>query len=136
VLINWNSASASEITAGALKDYNLAILVWEKSYGKWSVQEPFVLSDWSEIKITVAKWYTPLDHLIDWIWINPDIEVIYKKEDYEKKYDRQLEEAKNILSKFLETWDIKKTKEFYNIKKQMEIKEKLNNITSSWTNSK
>jgi carboxyl-terminal processing protease len=136
VLINWNSASASEITAWALKDYNLAILVWEKSYWKWSVQEPFVLSDWSEIKITVAKWYTPLDHLIDWIWINPDIEVLYKKEDYDKKYDRQFEEAKNILSKFIETGDINKTKEFFKLKKQEELKQKLDTITSSWTNTK
>ncbi|EKE28145.1 MAG: hypothetical protein ACD_3C00088G0006 [uncultured bacterium (gcode 4)] len=136
LLINWNSASASEITAWALKDYNLSILVWEKSYGKWSVQEPFVLSDWSEMKVTVAKWYTPLDHLIEWIWIQPDFEVIFQKEDYEKKYDRQLEEAKNIMSKFIETWDIIKTKEFFNLKKQSELKDKLDDITSSWNISK
>lgn len=135
ILINWNSASASEITAWALKDYNLAIITWEKSYGKWSVQEPFNLSDGSEIKITVAKWYTPLDHLIDWIGIKPDIEINFLKEDYDKKYDRQLEESKNILNKLIEfKWDVKKTIDFYNIKKQEELKNKLNNITSSGSN--
>lgn len=103
VLINENSASASEITAGALKDYNLAILVWQKSYGKGSVQQPFNLSDGSEMKITVAKWYTPKDYGIDKIGINPDIEIKFEKEDYEKRYDRQLEEAKKILSEFIKT---------------------------------
>jgi carboxyl-terminal processing protease len=95
ILINGNSASASEITAGALKDYKLAILVGENSYGKGSVQEPFTLSDGSEIKVTVAKWYTPLDHGIDGIGIKPD------KEDYEKKYDRQLEEGKKTLEQYI-----------------------------------
>lgn len=133
LLINWNSASASEITAGALKDYDLAILVWEKSYWKWSVQEPFILSDWSELKITVAKWYTPLDNLIDWIWIKPDFEVNFIKEDIDNKFDRQLDRAKTIMNKFIDnSWDIKKTKEFFNLEKQKELKEKLNK-TSSWT---
>jgi len=133
LLINWNSASASEITAWALKDYNIAILVWENSYGKWSVQQPFNLSDWSEMKITVAKWYTPLDHWIDGVGIKPDFEVKFQKEDYDKKYDRQLEESKNILNKFIELWDIKKTKDFFNKEKQIELKQKLDKVTSSWS---
>ena len=133
VLINWNSASASEITAWAFKDYNIAIIVWEKSYGKWSVQEPFILSDWSELKVTVAKWFTPLDHWIDWIWINPDIEVNFTKEDYTNGFDRQLDEAKKILNKFIEFKDNKKTIEYYlNLKKEEE-KRKLSDITNSWT---
>lgn len=132
VLINWNSASASEITAGALKDYNLAILVGEKSYWKWSVQEPFILSDWSEMKITVAKWYTPLDKIIDWVGVSPDIEVKFEKEDYEKKYDRQLEKAKESLIKLIELWwDIKKTREFYNLAKQEELKKKREELSGS-----
>lgn len=132
LLINWNSASASEITAGALKDYNIAILVWEKSYGKGSVQEPFILSDGSELKITVAKWYTPLDNLIDGIWINPDFEVNFTKEDLDNKFDRQLDQAKTIMNKFIEnTGDIKKTKEYFNLQKQKELKEKLNKTGSS-----
>ena len=110
ILINWNTASASEITAWALRDYNKAILVWEKSYWKWSVQEPFNLPDWSLLKLTIAKWYTPKDYSIDKNWINPDIEVNFQKEDYtpipwkEKEfvpYDRQLEEAKKVLKDYV-----------------------------------
>lgn len=55
------------------------------------------------MKITVAKWYTPKDYGIDKIGINPDIEIKFEKEDYEKRYDRQLEEAKKILSEFIKT---------------------------------
>ena len=80
VLINENSASASEITAWALKDYNLAILVWKKSYWKWSVQKPFTLSDGSMLKLTIAKWFTPNDINIDHEWIIPDIEIDFEKE--------------------------------------------------------
>ncbi len=111
VLINENSASASEITAWALKDYNLAILVWKKSYWKWSVQKPFTLSDGSMLKLTIAKWFTPNDINIDHEWIIPDIEIDFEKEDYTpiewKKeefefYDRQLETAKEVMSVFIE----------------------------------
>ena len=121
VLINENSASASEITAWALKDYNKAILVWIKSYGKWSVQKPFILSDWSMVKLTIAKWFTPNGINIDKEWISPDIEIDFKKEDYNfdecikqwvcsenmkeedfKLFDRQLEAAKEVLDIFIE----------------------------------
>jgi len=120
ILINGSSASASEITAGALKDYKKAIIVWEKSYWKWSVQSQFDFKNWSMLKLTIAKWFTPLDKNIDWEWIKPDIKVEIKKQDYNleecikvwkcdkklkqkdfKIYDRQLEEAKNILIKFI-----------------------------------
>ena len=113
ILINWNSASASEITAGALKDYNKAILVWEKSYWKWSVQEPFNLPDGSMLKLTIAKWYTPKDYSIDQNGIEPDIKISFKKEDYENKYDRQLEEAKKILKSFIKLDNIALTIEEY-----------------------
>lgn len=122
VLINENSASASEITAWALKDYNKAILVWKKSYWKWSVQEPFILSDWSLVKLTIAKWFTPNDKNIDWEWIEPDIKLDFKRQDYDyeyciennfckkdlkkedfKFYDRQLEMAKKVLKDFIKT---------------------------------
>ncbi len=110
VLINENSASASEITAWALKDYKKAILVWKKSYWKGSVQKPFQLNDGSTLKLTIAKWFTPNDINIDHEWINPDIEVDFKKEDYTpeewkeadfKPYDRQLEVAKEVLKTFI-----------------------------------
>jgi carboxyl-terminal processing protease len=96
-----------------LKDYNLAILVGQKSYGKGSVQQPFNLSDGSELKVTVAKWYTPKDNLIDKIGINPDVEVKFLSEDYEKKFDRQMDEAKKILLQFIKTGDKQKTIEEY-----------------------
>ncbi|MDD5769342.1 MAG: S41 family peptidase [Candidatus Gracilibacteria bacterium] len=123
VLINGNSASASEITAGALKDYNKAILVGEKSYGKGSVQQPFDLPDGSMLKLTIAKWYTPKDYSIDHNGIIPDIKVEFKKEDYTpipgkekdfKPYDRQLEEAVKILKKFIKFGNISLTIDEYN----------------------
>lgn len=102
ILVDWNSASASEILAWAMSDYQKAILVWNKTYWKWSVQEPISLPDWSMIKITIAKWFTPKDKNIDKQWINPDIDVSIKPEDIEKLYDRQLEEAKKVLKSFIE----------------------------------
>ena len=131
VLINENSASASEITAWALKDYNLAILVGQKSYGKGSVQQPFNLSDGSEMKITVAKWYTPKDNLIDKIGINPDIEVKFEKEDYEKKYDRQLEEAKKILGQFMKLKDKQKTVDEYISNRETALKKTIETYTGA-----
>ena len=53
------------------------------------------------IKITIAKWFTPKDKNIDKEWIEPDVEVKLTKEDVEKKYDRQLEEAKKVLKSYL-----------------------------------
>ncbi len=103
ILINENSASASEITAGALKEYQKAIVVWKKSYGKGSVQEPFDLGDWSMVKLTVAKWFTPMGINIDKDWIFPDIEISFLEEDYKNSYDRQKEEAKKILNSFIQT---------------------------------
>lgn len=102
VLINGNSASASEITAGALREYDKAILIWEKTYGKWSVQQPFTMEDGSLLKLTVAKWFTPKGKNIEVDGINPDVEVNFINEDYENSYDRQLEEAKILLWEFIE----------------------------------
>ncbi|RKW21988.1 S41 family peptidase [Candidatus Gracilibacteria bacterium] len=101
VLMNGFSASASEIFAGVMKDYQKAILVGEKTYGKGSVQQPIELKDGSMIKITIAKWFTPKDKNIDKEGIEPDVEVKLTKEDVEKKYDRQLEEAKKVLKSYL-----------------------------------
>lgn len=113
VLMNGNSASASEISAAALSEYNKAILVGEKSYGKWSVQQPFDLDDGSLLKLTIAKWYSPKDRNIDGEGIEPDIEILFQEEDYENKYDRQLEEAKKILQLFQEKGTIGLTLEAY-----------------------
>lgn len=102
VLINENSASASEITAWALREYNKALLIGQKSYWKWSVQEPFDIEGGSLLKLTVANWYTPLWKNIELEGISPDIEVSFFEEDYESSYDRQLEEAKVLLRLFIE----------------------------------
>ncbi len=77
VLINQGSASASEILAGALKDYHLAYLVGEKTFGKGSVQQVLSLPNNDGFKVTMAKYYTPSDTNIDKIGIPPDLEVLF-----------------------------------------------------------
>lgn len=77
VLINKGSASASEILAGALKDYRLAYLVGETSYGKGSVQQIIDLLNEDAMKITMARYYTPSDANIDKLGISPDREVLF-----------------------------------------------------------
>lgn len=89
ILINEGSASASEIMAGALKDYDLAELVGTKSFGKGSVQELKQYSNNSLFKFTSAKWLTPNGHEIDKIGISPDKIVENSKTDQ----DQQLEAA-------------------------------------------
>lgn len=113
VLINGNSASASEITAGALREYDTAILVWEQTYGKGSVQQPFEMLDGSLLKLTVAKWFTPNGRNIDDEGISPDITIHFEEEDYTNVYDRQLEEAKKILDIWHDKWSIWLTIEAY-----------------------
>jgi carboxyl-terminal processing protease len=113
------SASATEILAGAIQDYDRAIVIGQKTYGKWSVQEPFILSDGSMMKITIAKWFTPKDRWIDEKWIEPDVWIELTDDDYTNIYDRQLEWAKvilsDIVSKQIDIVDYKKDKESIDI---------------------
>ncbi|MFA7169972.1 MAG: S41 family peptidase [Candidatus Paceibacterota bacterium] len=97
VLVNEGSASASEILAGALKDYKLATLVGKTTFGKGLVQGITDLDDGSALKITVAKWLTPNGNNINKDGIVPDVEVGYTIEDYQAGKDPQLEKALEIL---------------------------------------
>lgn len=98
ILINEWSASASEIMAWTLKDYFPEItLVWEKSYGKWSVQTIKTYYDWSSLKYTIAHWFTWKTEIwINWTWINPDKEVKLDEEKKKQWIDNQLETAKDL----------------------------------------
>ena len=98
ILVNWWSASASEIMAGTLKDYFPNIpLIWEKTYWKWSVQTIKTYYDWSSLKYTIAKWFTWKTQIwIDWTWIKVDKEVILDWEKIKTWVDNQLEEARNL----------------------------------------
>lgn len=97
VLINQGSASASEILAGALRDINGTKIVGYKSFGKGSVQQLEKLKGDSSLKITVAKWVTPLGISINDEGIIPDIEVEITAEDVEEMRDPQLEKALELL---------------------------------------
>ena len=93
VLTNGSTASASEIVAGALKDYNKATLVGEKTYGKGVVQSLINLSGGAVLKVTTAHWYTPQGNSINTTGITPDKEVTRSYEDINKGKDPQLDAA-------------------------------------------
>jgi carboxyl-terminal processing protease len=97
VLINEGSASASEITAGALHDNKAATLVGVKSFGKGSVQEPEQLSDGSMIKITIARWFTPNGKNIDKQGLDPDTKVALSDDDIKNGTDPQKDKATQIV---------------------------------------
>lgn len=101
VLVNENSASASEIFAGAIQDFNRGIVVGAKTYGKGSVQITYPLRNEGELKITVARWYTPKGRGIDGVGIQPDIESLVEEEDYEKQYDRAMDEGLKTVKKLV-----------------------------------
>ncbi len=99
VLIDGGSASASEIVAGALKDNEAATLVGTTSYGKGSVQKLVPLSSGAELKVTIAKWYTPKGQNINGNGIKPDIEVKMTSDEYNAGNDTQRIKATEILNK-------------------------------------
>jgi len=99
VLINEGSASASEILAGALQDYELATIVGVKSFGKGSVQDLEQLAGGSALKISVAKWLTPKGRSIQDQGIEPDFVVELTPEDFDQDKDPQLDKAKELILK-------------------------------------
>jgi len=99
VLVNQGSASASEIVTGALQDYKLATVVGEQTFGKGSVQDLDQLSDGSYLKLTIAKWFTPLGRSINKNGLKPDIVVPLTKDDIDQGKDPQLERALKLLTR-------------------------------------
>lgn len=99
VIVNGSSASASEILAGALQDYKVAKIVGEKSFGKGSVQKLVDLIGGSQLKVTVARWYTPNSKNITGQGIQPDVNVVYSSDDMNKGSDNQLNAAISELKK-------------------------------------
>ena len=99
VLINYGSASASEIVAGALKDHKRAILIGENSYGKGSVQSIIPLKNNGAIRLTVAKYYLPSGNSISEVGVSPDIEIDEKDDDFKikTKTDNQLNYAIKLI---------------------------------------
>lgn len=97
ILVDGGSASASEILAGALSEYNIATLVGAKTFGKGSVQELIQLDDNAAIKITVAKWFTPNGVSISDGGLTPKYEVKVTPEDIKNKRDLQNEKAIELL---------------------------------------
>ena len=100
VLINYGSASASEIVAGALKDHKRAILVGENSYGKGSVQSVIPLQNRGAIRLTISKYYLPSGKSISEVGVTPDIEVTEGSDDFKinSENDNQLEFALKLFN--------------------------------------
>ena len=93
VLVNENSASASEIFAGAVKDYGIGKIVGMTTYGKGVVQKIFYLQDGSSIKITISEYFTPKKNSINGIGVVPDLEVEYVRDEENPEADNQLDVA-------------------------------------------
>ena len=100
VLINYGSASASEIVAGALKDHKRAIIIGENSYGKGSVQSIIPLKNKGAIRLTVSKYYLPSGKSISEVGVRPDIEVNEEGDEFRIKTDtdNQLNYAIKLLN--------------------------------------
>ena len=100
VLINYGSASASEIVAGALKEHKRAIVIGESSYGKGSVQSIIPLKNKGAIRLTISKYYLPSGKSISGTGIVPDIEVLESSDDFRinTKTDNQLDFAIKLLN--------------------------------------
>ena len=91
------SASASEIVAGALKDHSVAQIIGDQTFGKGSVQKLMNLDGGAQLKVTIAKWYTPNGLNINSKGITPDIKTLITKEDINSGRDPQMDAAKKAL---------------------------------------
>jgi len=104
VLVDGNSASASEVLAGAIKDYEIGTLVGTTTFGKGIVQQIISVGDGSAVKVTVSSYYSPKGTNIHGIGIEPDIVCEFDAESYygEEAYDNQLEFAKEVLADMID----------------------------------
>ena len=100
VLINYGSASASEIVAGAIKDHKRAIVIGERSYGKGSVQSIIPLNNNGAIRLTVSKYYLPSGASISDVGVVPDFEIIEESDEFRinTDTDNQLKFAVKLLN--------------------------------------
>lgn len=97
ILVNKYSASASEITAGAIKDYKRGVLIGTKTFGKGSVQQVIPFPDGSALKVTVSHYYTPSGNDIDKQGLEPDYKIEMEPKDVGKEKDPQLDKAIQVL---------------------------------------
>ena len=93
VLVNGNSASASEIFSGAIQDYGIGTIVGTTTYGKGVVQQLIGLGDGTYLKLTIAEYYTPSGRSINGTGVTPDVEVEYEYDENDPEADNQLEKA-------------------------------------------
>jgi carboxyl-terminal processing protease len=98
VLVDGGSASASEIAAGAIQDTGRGVLIGTTTLGKGSVQTVHTLSDDSELRVTIARWFTPNDRAIHGVGLEPDIEVELSEQDILDDNDPQLDRAIEYLT--------------------------------------
>ncbi len=97
VLINGYSASASEIYAGAIQDFDAGEIVGTQSYGKGVVQSIFDLQDGTSVKLTIAEYFLPSGRSINGEGVTPDVEIEYEPDEQNPEYDNQLEKAMEIV---------------------------------------
>ena len=102
VLVDGNSASASEILAGAIKDYGIGTLVGTTTFGKGIVQRIISLTDGSAVKLTVSHYYTPNGNNIHEVGIEPDVEIAFDGDAYyNDDVDNQLQKAIEVMNEKL-----------------------------------
>lgn len=102
VLVNGNSASASEIYAGAIQDHEAGTIVGTQTYGKGVVQQIFDLGDGTSVKLTIAKYFTPKGRSINGEGVTPDLEVEYEPDEKDPEADNQLEAAAEAVKQAVE----------------------------------
>ena len=102
VLVNGNSASASEIYAGAIQDHEAGTIVGTQTYGKGVVQQIFDLGDGTSVKLTIAEYFTPKGRSINGEGVMPDLEVEYEPDEKDPEADNQLEAAAEAVKQAVE----------------------------------